>query len=64
MLDVGCGVGGTALYMAEHYGALVTGLDLSGNMVAKANKFREAASPGVKFRVQFHKEDAAKSGMA
>ena len=58
VLDVGCGVGGPAMHMAERYGALVTGVDLSDNMVALANENRSAAPPGVKYRVQFHKEDA------
>ncbi len=62
VLDVGCGVGGTALHMASRYGAFVNGVDLSGNMVDVANGYREAALPGVKHRIQFHKEDASKTG--
>jgi len=33
VLDVGCGIGGSAFYMAEKYGATVVGIDLSMNML-------------------------------
>ena len=33
VLDVGCGIGGSAFYMAENFGAEVIGIDLSTNMV-------------------------------
>jgi phosphoethanolamine N-methyltransferase len=44
VLDVGCGVGGSAFYiMAQHDGAWVHGIDLSTNMIAFANeRCREA----------------------
>jgi len=58
VLDVGCGIGGSAFYMAETYGALVTGVDLSTNMVSIADGYRAQSAAGVKFRVQFHVEDA------
>jgi len=34
VLDVGCGIGGSAFYMAEKYGATVVAIDLSTNMLA------------------------------
>jgi phosphoethanolamine N-methyltransferase len=36
VLDVGCGLGGSAFYMAQHYGVQVHGIDLSTNMLALA----------------------------
>ena len=44
VLDVGCGIGGGAFYMAKQYGARVHGLDLSSNMLALAEERRKAAS--------------------
>lgn len=58
MLDIGCGIGGSAFYLARQYGADVHGVDLSTNMVSIANENRSEMSPGVKHRVQFHVEDA------
>jgi len=37
VLDVGSGCGGSAFYMAEHFGCHVTGYDLSKNMLSVAN---------------------------
>jgi len=58
MLDVGCGIGGSAFYVARKYGVLVNGIDLSQNMIDIANERRDEMSAGVKHRVQFHVEDA------
>lgn len=38
ILDVGCGTGQTAAYLAYKYGAYVTGIDISPIMVAKAKR--------------------------
>ncbi|WP_107943580.1 class I SAM-dependent methyltransferase [Metasolibacillus fluoroglycofenilyticus] len=38
ILDVGCGTGQTAAYLAYKYGAKVTGIDISPTMVAKARR--------------------------
>lgn len=38
ILDVGCGTGQTAAYLAEHYGANVFGIDHNPLMVQKAKK--------------------------
>ncbi|WP_435798940.1 class I SAM-dependent methyltransferase [Peribacillus asahii] len=36
ILDVGCGTGQTSAYLAEQYGAKVTGMDINSIMVGKA----------------------------
>ena len=38
ILDVGCGTGQTAAYLAYRYGANVTGIDVNSTMVAKAKQ--------------------------
>lgn len=38
ILDVGCGTGQTAAYLAYKYGAKVTGIDINATMVAKAKR--------------------------
>lgn len=60
VLDIGCGIGGSAFYMASHYGVDVYGIDLAKNMINIANDKREssARSSSVKHRCQFHVSDA------
>ena len=38
VLDVGCGLGGSAFLMAEQFGLSVDGIDLSKNMIRIAQK--------------------------
>ena len=38
VLDVGCGIGGSAFLMKRDYGAHVRGIDLSNNMIDIANE--------------------------
>ncbi|MFS0690571.1 class I SAM-dependent methyltransferase [Sporosarcina sp. 179-K 8C2 HS] len=38
ILDVGCGTGQTAAYLAYRYGAKVTGIDINPTMIAKAER--------------------------
>ena len=40
VLDVGCGVGGSAFLMAKDYGVQVDGIDLSKNMLERARRKR------------------------
>jgi phosphoethanolamine N-methyltransferase len=41
VLDVGCGIGGSAFYMTKTYGCHVTGIDLSMNMIDIAQQNRK-----------------------
>jgi len=58
LLDIGCGTGGSAFYMARRYGVDVHGIDLSTNMVDIAADYRSEMEATVKHRVQFYVEDA------
>ena len=60
VLDIGCGVGGSAFYMARHYGADVFAIDLSQNMISIAKDYWNGQPSGIQHRVQFHIEDATK----
>eukprot|EP00092_Neocalanus_flemingeri_P040027 GFUD01043597.1.p1 GENE.GFUD01043597.1~~GFUD01043597.1.p1 ORF type:complete len:278 (+),score=73.55 GFUD01043597.1:55-888(+) len=58
VLDIGCGTGGSAFYMARNYGVDVHGVDLATNMIAIAGDYRAEMEAAVKHRVQFYVEDA------
>jgi len=58
VLDIGCGIGGAAFFMANKYSVNVYGMDLSSNMISIANEYRSKMSAAVQHRVQFHVEDA------
>jgi arsenite methyltransferase len=53
VLDVGCGVGATACYLAKTYGCHVVGADLRESMVALSNEraHREGVTDHIEFRV-------------
>jgi cyclopropane-fatty-acyl-phospholipid synthase len=55
VLDIGCGWGGLALYLAENCGAQVTGITLSKEQHALAQQ--RAAEKGLSRRVNFQLED-------
>jgi cyclopropane-fatty-acyl-phospholipid synthase len=55
VLDIGCGWGGLALYLASECGADVTGLTLSEEQLKVAQ--RRAAQAGLAERVRFHLRD-------
>ena len=40
VLDLGCGTGGAAFYLATHYGVDVHGFDVSPTMIAIANDYK------------------------
>ena len=55
VLDIGCGWGGMALTLARDYGCNVTGITLSENQLATAQKRADAA--GLSDRIQFNLQD-------
>jgi ubiquinone/menaquinone biosynthesis C-methylase UbiE len=56
VLDVGCGVGATACYIAKEYGCKVVGVDLSEGMIDRSRE--RAKRKGVEDRVKFMVADA------
>lgn len=58
VLDIGCGWGGLALYLAEHAGAEVTGLTLSREQlrVAESRARAHGMERQLKFRLQDYRE--------
>jgi len=56
ILEVGCGVGITACYIAKRYGCRVVGMDISERMIDKSKK--RAKREGVEDRVKFTVADA------
>lgn len=57
VLDIGCGQGGSAFYMARKYGVDVHGVDLATHMIELAQEYRDEMEAQVKHRVQFYVED-------
>jgi tocopherol O-methyltransferase len=55
ILDVGCGMGGSSCYLAEHYDATVSGISISTKQIVMAKEF--AAKQKLK-KVSFSIEDA------
>ncbi|MGW4366480.1 methyltransferase domain-containing protein [Nocardia takedensis] len=55
VLDAGCGVGGSSMWLAEHYGASVVGVTLSDFQVDKAREY--AAERGLADRLEFRVAD-------
>lgn len=56
VLEVGCGVGATACYLAKKYGCRVVGVDLRESMIARSNE--RAQKEGVADLVEFRVADA------
>jgi arsenite methyltransferase len=56
VLDVGCGVGATACYLAKRFGCSVVGVDIRESMIARSNE--RAQKVGVTDRVEFRVADA------
>mgnify|MGYP005839320843 CR=1 FL=1 len=53
VLDVGCGVGATACYLAKRFGCRVVGVDIRESMIARSNERaqKEAVANLVEFKV-------------
>jgi tocopherol O-methyltransferase len=62
VLDVGCGIGGSALYLAGTLGCQVDGVTLSAPQAARAAAKAEAA--GLADRARFHHLDGLATGFA
>ncbi|KAJ1438734.1 S-adenosyl-L-methionine-dependent methyltransferase [Sesbania bispinosa] len=56
VLDVGCGIGGGAFYMAENFDVEVVGIDLSINMISLAIE----GAIGLKYTVEFECADCTR----
>jgi len=56
ILDVGCGTGGNAKYLAEHFGCKVTGIDISELMIEQAQI--RASELETEKKLDFHMGDA------
>jgi len=60
VLDAGCGVGGSSLWLASERNCLVTGITLSAKQVAKAAAFAREA--GLEEKVKFEQRDFMNTG--
>jgi tocopherol O-methyltransferase len=61
VLDVGCGIGGPALYLAGALGCSVVGVTLSASQAARAGE--KAAEAGLAEQAEFHQLDALATGL-
>ena len=62
VLDLCCGLGGPARYLAYHYGCRVTGVDLNTDRLAGAVRLTERTK--LQDRVLFHHANALQTGLA
>ncbi|MFW5929118.1 MAG: SAM-dependent methyltransferase [Halobacteriota archaeon] len=61
VLDAGCGVGGSAIWLASERDAEVVGVNINANQIEKAR--RGAARHGVESRTEFHVADYVDTGL-
>lgn len=57
VLDVGCGTGGSAFFMARHYGVEIHGVDISTNMINIAIERLGQCESRLKNKIQFEIQD-------
>ncbi len=62
VLDAGCGIGGSSIWLAKNIGCKVTGISLSENQVYKANAL--SARGGVQHLAKFEQKDFTATGYA
>lgn len=62
VLDAGCGMGGTAIWIAENYGAHVTGITITKRHIVLAEKY--AKDRGVSELTKFEHKDFCETGFA
>ena len=62
VLDLCCGLGGPARYLAHHYGCRVTGVDMNTDRLAGAVRLTERTK--LQDRVLFHHANALQTGLA
>lgn len=62
VLDAGCGIGGSSVWLAKNIGCNVTGISLSEKQVATANGI--AAKEGVGQLAKFNQKDFTQTGFA
>ncbi|XP_071531397.1 uncharacterized protein [Panulirus ornatus] len=60
VLDIGCGTGGSAVFMARHYGVQVHGVDLSTSMIYLAIERQGKLELELKKKLQFEISDILK----
>ena len=58
VLDLGCGNGTTAIWLAQYSGCQATGIDLSGVRIDNAKAARERQETGLRDRLAFEKASA------
>lgn len=61
VLDAGCGVGGTAIWIAENYGADIIGITITGKHILLAKKYAEER--GVLDLTKFELKDFCDTGL-
>lgn len=61
VLDIGCGTGGSAFYMAREFDVHVLGVDLSENMLGVADEHKAGMSGRIQELVDFRLLDATKA---
>ena len=49
VLDVGCGIGATPVYLAKRYGSRVVGVDITERMIVRSNERLRGTRLGAKW---------------